>query len=258
MASLFSRRGTPFILDGDKPGKILDLRIHWTAAEKMVSAPTGIDLDPGESNLASVTHAEGSSIFSLVFYGRHPLLEDVYFTTTVDLDTTIPADYIPYITESGSYQVQTAGGSYILYTVLGSDVSENADISMCVQNPRVVILVDLTDNASSWVSEDSDTGTVEPFNVIFDYLPASVEQLVPKFVDQFAGSATIESSYFTNNPVQMVGETFVSIPTAHRFSIDGNTLSFIDLPAAAEPAQKILSINGVTADHGGITIKILP
>ena len=170
MASLFSRRGTPFILDGDKPGKILDLRIHWTAAEKMVSAPTGIDLDPGESNLASVTHAEGSSIFSLVFYGRHPLLEDVYFTTTVDLDTTIPADYIPYITESGSYQVQTAGGSYILYTVLGSDVSENADISMCVQNPRVVILVDLTDNASSWVSEDSDTGTVEPFNVIFDYL----------------------------------------------------------------------------------------
>lgn len=257
MVSLFSRRGAPFILSGANPGKILDLRIHWT--EDDVTPDTFADLAPGESVLAGVVENVGSDTVTLTFHGRHPLLQDTYFSTDVTIDTTMPAAYIPYITESGVYQVQSGVGSYVVYMVVdASGSSEQLDISMCVQNPRIVLLVNLTSSTTGWVTETTDTGVVEPFNVIFDYLPKSVEQIVPVFVDQSANSVTIADNYFTNTPVKLIGATTVNLPTAHRFSINGDTLSFIDLPVSAEPDQKILSINGVTADHGGITIKILP
>jgi len=230
------RRNSPFVLNhsGVNTGKILDLRIHWTADDIVTDVP---EVDPGETRLISVADD------TLVFAARHPIYRDTCFRQTISGAVSQYLDYLT--TNAGPYQVDTATGM-VSYLVMGS----GGACGLALWSPRIVLVLDL--NYPNWVDTGTDVGLVEPFNVIFDYVPQATRQNIPVFTDANS-SIVISGNYFTNTPTSS-GQI---VSTAHRFSLTDNTLVFLDRPAVPEPPEKILSINGVRADHGGITIKTL-
>ena len=236
MTSLYARRNSPFVLNhsGVNTGKILDLRIHWTADDIVTDVSA---VAPGETRLVSVAND------TLVFAARHPIYSDVCFQQTVSGDVSQYLDYLT--TNAGPYQVNTASGM-VAYQVVGSA----GDRGLALRSPRIALMLDL--NYPNWVDTGTDIGLVEPFNVIFDYVPQATRKNTPVFTDANS-NIVISGNCFTNTPIS--GGTIIS--TAHRFSLTGDTLVFLDRPEVPEPPEKILSINGIRADHGGITIKTL-
>ena len=102
---------------------------------------------------------------------------------------------------------------------------------------------------------------VEPFNVVFAYLPQSVNTVVPH-ISGGSLNIPISGNVFTNTPlIQQLtsggGVTIKRPEIAHSFELLGNTLTISGAPAIPAATGKIESINGITADHGGITIKFL-
>lgn len=241
MSTLYQRVRPVFV--GADNGSIVDLRIHWTA-DCVTSTPN--TLSRGETALVSASFSDPT--FTLAFAARHPLLDDVYYTKTVTGSLAVQ-DLLPYDVTEGSYLVvdPEQPGITFQYLVGGGGVTRQL-VSTSIIDQNVTVLINFSDGAS-WPAANT---IIEPFNVIFDYIPQAVSSIVPYISGGV--SVNISGASFTNTPI---GDSGARLETAHNFALVGSTLMLTGLPESPSSGQHIQSINGITAENGGITIKFL-
>ena len=210
MNTLYQRTHQVFA-DNAACGSIADLRIRWTA--NLITAPIA-GIEPGETRLVSVV-TNGSN-FTLNFAARHPLLTDVYYARRITGDTAI-VNYKPYEVAQGIYMVyDTRQPGVSFQYIVGAGTSTTG--AMIARNENITVLLADLDN-TSWPTINS---VVEPFNVIFDYLPSSVEAPSPHIVGGV--NIPVSGNSFTNTPVLQTSGGIVRPPIAHAFELTGNTL----------------------------------
>lgn len=247
MSELYQRRNQVFgeTMAG---GPVLDMRVRWTS-DLVCSPLTG--LTPGETRF--IAGAWDGISYTLELAARHPLLADIYYRLEISGNL---GELVPYQVTAGDYTVKSAIDHVtMLQYLVRTTGSSGQTVALSVVNKNLTIMLDLENTA--W----PDGTTVEPFNVVFDYLPQSVSTVIPH-ISGGSVNIPISGNIFTNTPlVQQLtsgGAITVKRPEiAHSFELVGSSLSINGMPAIPVATGKIESINGITADHGGITIKFL-
>ena len=247
MSEIFARSSRVF--DTDLVSRISCLKIHWndscivdgTPVDTSTTPPTPYDIPKGETWLVGANFADGNS--NMRFVARHPIYEDIYYQLEVSATC-------PYVTTDGVYMVATNNPSiHVEFHVRA--VTGSVDMIVFGSSLTAIINGDIADTV-----DYSHPIVVEPFNVIFDRV-APERIVVETHIADANTELVVSANLFTNTPLEVKDGLVYRPPIAHRFEVNGNALSIAGLPDITPPAERILSINGVAADHGGITIKFL-
>lgn len=245
MSELYQRSNQVFV-NNVPGGPIVDLQITWTPdtiTTLQNPPPSGVTRLSVRS-LNTTTHT-----FELGFEARHPLL-DVCYSKTVSGTLEIPK-YQEYVVTEGAYMVYSADGG-VQYLVKAAGGAQWL-INLVTLNSNITALLDFSNTPVTWPEVGS---IVEPFNVIFDYVPQSVAAVVPH-ISGGDLNIPISGNTFTNTPITSSGGIIYRTTTAHNFDLLGNRLTITGKPTSGAKDDRIRSINGITAENGNITVKFL-
>lgn len=255
MSDLYARRNPVFVEGTYTHTPIVDMRIHWTAAQEIEGTIDG--LNPGDTKATVECTAETGApeatviypTISITFTGRHPLVSSKYYSYT--FSWTAPVVSSDRYNVNGSiFNVSDTPNGHLVY-ILKADNNELRLVSLQIVSPVFVAILDFDDVVTS----DTYTGIIAPFNVIFDNIPYT---LYTPILTAGETEAALAGTPFTNQPTLVTNGCIVRPVPAYNFVLIGNTLSFTkNIPEAATGVDKIVSINGITATNGDIQIKIL-